>query len=206
MCANNDVVQYYLDGALVYTGSTWESYYHDVESTPRAVDSLLFRVGTAIHNPNNEGKGMFIDNINTDVIAIPQPCPTFVQTLTLTETSDDCNLPAPTARPGSMGMNMGGGSICSADAELSAALEAAWASSLPLFDDNSFASMRASVALSGDWENAAATSRDITFTITYVTIGCIAHAVRLTEHTSFWHRSRLLKMCILPGAAATARS
>ena len=130
MCAGNDVVQYYLDGVLVYTGSTWESYYHDYEAvapagTPRAVDSLLFRVGTRVHNPNNEGKGMFIDNINTDVITIPQPCPTFVQTLTLTETSNDCNQPAPTAQSGGMGMNMGGGSVCSADGELSAALEAA---------------------------------------------------------------------------------
>lgn len=46
----NDVLKVYLDGTLIHTGSTWESYYYFYEQivagTPRkqAVDSMLFRV------------------------------------------------------------------------------------------------------------------------------------------------------------------
>ena len=80
-------------------------------------------------------------------------------------------MPSPAVNGGSkgMGMNMGA-SACSANDELSAALESMWASTSPLFDDNSFASMRASVAVVGDWANAAATTRVITLTITYVSL------------------------------------
>jgi len=51
---NNDVMNIWLNGALIHTGSTWENYYRFNElitpGTPRlqAVDSMLFRVaGTA---------------------------------------------------------------------------------------------------------------------------------------------------------------
>jgi hypothetical protein len=65
---SNDVVQIYIDGILVHTGTSWENYFRfDNESNPslvsnsRTVDSLLFRQsGTA--TPANAGKGFLIDN------------------------------------------------------------------------------------------------------------------------------------------------
>ncbi len=64
---NNDVVLVYIDGAVVYTGTTWEGYYaNDPESADgspsRTVDSLLIRLaGTS--SPGNFGKGFLIDNL-----------------------------------------------------------------------------------------------------------------------------------------------
>lgn len=66
---SNDVVNIYIDGTLVHTGTTWENYYRfDDESNPtlqdnsRTVDSLLIRVaGTAV--PAHAGKGFLFDNV-----------------------------------------------------------------------------------------------------------------------------------------------
>src|SRR3989338_736028 len=67
---DNDVVQVYIDGTLIHTGTSWENYYrYDTESNPllvdesRTVDSLLFRAGGAAA-PANAGFGYLIDNLN----------------------------------------------------------------------------------------------------------------------------------------------
>ncbi len=61
----NDVVEVYVDDALVHTGTSWEDYFRDCESNPtRTVDSLLFRSsGTAA--PGTAGSGFLIDNVAT---------------------------------------------------------------------------------------------------------------------------------------------
>ena len=63
----NDVVNIYLDGELIHTGTTWESYYYNNEritaGTPRlqAVNSMLFRVaGTAA--PATSGNGFYFED------------------------------------------------------------------------------------------------------------------------------------------------
>ncbi len=58
----NDVVQVYLDGVLIHTGTTWEDYYRDFEvGVPHGVDSMMFRVaGTAA--PATLDHGFLIDN------------------------------------------------------------------------------------------------------------------------------------------------
>lgn len=67
---SNDVVEIYIDGALVHTGTSWENYFrYDDESNPglanpysRTVDSLLFRMsGSAV--PGNDGYGYLVDNV-----------------------------------------------------------------------------------------------------------------------------------------------
>lgn len=77
----NDIVQIYIDGSLVHTGTSWEDYFREQEGNPtRTVDSLLFRVaGTAA--PLTSGKGFLIDNFNpstslTPVTPTPEPTPT----------------------------------------------------------------------------------------------------------------------------------
>ncbi len=74
----NDIVQVYLDGSLIHTGTTWESYFYNVNDgvpapSVRAVDSLLFRQsGTAV--PGNAGFGFYFDNIDvSNAAAIPEP-------------------------------------------------------------------------------------------------------------------------------------
>jgi len=74
----NDVVSIYVDGSLVHTGSTWETYYYGNELTdspnPRlqAVDSVLFRVSSAPTDPNTvSGGGFFFDNAS--VAPVPEP-------------------------------------------------------------------------------------------------------------------------------------
>lgn len=71
---SNDVVNIYIDGVLVHTGTTWENYYrfdtesqgspHDenLENKSRTVDSLLFRVSGAAA-PATAGLGYLIDNV-----------------------------------------------------------------------------------------------------------------------------------------------
>jgi hypothetical protein len=69
----NDVVNVYLDGALVHTGTTWEDYYRDwtAGALPSPVDSMMFRVaGTAV--PAVSGNGFLIDNVS----AYSGPVPT----------------------------------------------------------------------------------------------------------------------------------
>lgn len=73
--SGNDIVKVYLDGSLIHTGTTWESYFYNVTDSgpagsPRAVDSLLFRMaGTA--NGANAGAGFYFYNVETS--NIPEP-------------------------------------------------------------------------------------------------------------------------------------
>ena len=76
--ARNDVVKVYIDGTLVYTGTTWEDYFRwctesggglpndAAADQSRTVDSMLFRVGgaTGVTHPLNLGKGFLIDNLS----------------------------------------------------------------------------------------------------------------------------------------------
>jgi hypothetical protein len=72
----NDIVNVYVDNALVHTGTTWESYYYDYEridpGSPRlqAVDSLMFRA-RGIAAPSTLGAGLYFDNI--DLEPVPEP-------------------------------------------------------------------------------------------------------------------------------------
>jgi hypothetical protein len=66
---NNDVVQVFIDGALVATGGTWEDYYRfDPEQAGNGnvvptVDKVLFREA-GDPDAGNAGQGFLIDNIN----------------------------------------------------------------------------------------------------------------------------------------------
>ena len=73
----NDVLKIYLNGQLIKTGTTWESYYYKYENitagTPRlqAVDSMLFRVaGTAA--ASTSGKGFYFEDV---VVGNSSPIP-----------------------------------------------------------------------------------------------------------------------------------
>ena len=61
---SNDIVQVYLDGALVHTGTSWEDYARSVGGAPNPVDSILFRAGGTAA-PANMGKGFLIDNFSS---------------------------------------------------------------------------------------------------------------------------------------------
>lgn len=69
----NDVVQVYVDGALMHTGGSWEQYFRIGEGNPsRPVDSFLFRTaGTA--QPANSGLGFFVDNVSVTTEPLPVP-------------------------------------------------------------------------------------------------------------------------------------
>ena len=76
----NDVVQVFIDGALVTTGGTWEDYYRfDPEQAGGGnlvptVDKVLFREsGTA--DAGNAGQGFLIDNIGLTSSATPTTPP-----------------------------------------------------------------------------------------------------------------------------------
>jgi Cadherin-like beta sandwich domain len=63
---SNDVVDVYLDGVLIHTGTSWEDYYRDVApgGLPAPVDSIMFRTaGTAA--PATSGNGFLIDNFSS---------------------------------------------------------------------------------------------------------------------------------------------
>jgi hypothetical protein len=74
----NDVLKIWLNGSLIHTGSTWESYYYNYEritaGTPRlqAVDSMLFRVaGTAA--PGTSGNGFYFEDFAIGNTIVPAP-------------------------------------------------------------------------------------------------------------------------------------
>lgn len=65
--ASNDVVEIYIDGNLVHTGTTWENYYRfdseaNAEQSPRIVKTLLFRAG-GLSVPANTSNGFLFDNV-----------------------------------------------------------------------------------------------------------------------------------------------
>jgi hypothetical protein len=63
--ARNDVVQIYIDGALVTTGTSWEDYFRYCEANPpRTVDSMLFRTGGGAV-PGNAGNGFLFDAMSS---------------------------------------------------------------------------------------------------------------------------------------------
>jgi hypothetical protein len=70
----NDVLKIYVDGSLVHTGTTWESYYYAegegvAEPRLQAVDSLLFRVaGTAASA--TLGQGFYFDDVEINSPAV----------------------------------------------------------------------------------------------------------------------------------------
>ena len=72
----NDIVTIALNGNVIHTGTTWESYYAAFAdgnipiTEQRAVDALNFHVrGTAA--PGTLGNGLFIDNV--EVSNVPAP-------------------------------------------------------------------------------------------------------------------------------------
>jgi len=64
---SNDVVQVWIDGVLMITGTSWENYYRydseaSAEQSPRIVKTVIFRSsGTAV--PADAGKGFYFDNL-----------------------------------------------------------------------------------------------------------------------------------------------
>ena len=79
---SNDVVNIYLNGVLVHTGTSWEDYYraNDPGSYPLGVpvQTLVFTTG-AVAVPGNRGGGYYFDNIVTKVVSGPPM--TYVPTL-----------------------------------------------------------------------------------------------------------------------------
>jgi hypothetical protein len=76
---SNDIVNVYLDGVFIHTGTSWEDYARDTGGAPNTVDSIMFRVsGTAI--PANSGKGFLIDNFSS--FSGPVPLDTTAPTVT----------------------------------------------------------------------------------------------------------------------------
>lgn len=81
---SNDVVEIFIDGVSVHTGTTWENYYRFdseaiAEQSPRTIDSLIFQArsgaGTA---PATLGAGFLFDNLSllSSVPLTPAPTPT----------------------------------------------------------------------------------------------------------------------------------
>lgn len=68
--ADNDVVSYFVDDALVHTGDSWEEFYTNFQPALHPlgvpVQTGIFRIsGTAVDTVR--GDGLFIDNVSTDV-------------------------------------------------------------------------------------------------------------------------------------------
>lgn len=65
----NDSVDIYIDGVLVHSGTTWESYYTTTTEgqappTKQAIDTLLFRLSTPAGMPASLiGGGYYVDNV-----------------------------------------------------------------------------------------------------------------------------------------------
>jgi hypothetical protein len=61
----NDVVNVYVNGALVHTGTTWEDFFRYCEGNPtRTVDSQIFQARGSVPNPGVAGRGFLIDNLS----------------------------------------------------------------------------------------------------------------------------------------------
>lgn len=89
----NDVVQIYIDGVLVKTGTSWEDYFRFCEGNPtRTVDSLLFRTaGTAA--PATSGNGFLIDNMG--IASSTNAAPTMVVDDDGQASLTDCDVAGP---------------------------------------------------------------------------------------------------------------
>jgi len=87
--SGNDIVRIVIDGVLVHTGTTWETYYSHLASPKLyAVDAVMHRISTA--NPADAGNGLFLD----DVVVDNQPYPTC---------GDEIVAPRPLYVPGGVG-------------------------------------------------------------------------------------------------------
>jgi hypothetical protein len=89
---SNDVVKVYLNGALIYTGTTWEDYFRDFAGgIPFPVDSIMFReAGTAV--PGLLGKGFLIDNFSSTSGPVPTSLHVVTNVNGGTATASDFNL------------------------------------------------------------------------------------------------------------------
>jgi hypothetical protein len=87
----NDVVQVYIDGVLVKTGTSWEDFFRFCEGNPtRTVDSMLIRTaGPAV--PANAGNGFLIDNMGN--ASTTNATPTMVVDADGQASLTDCNAP-----------------------------------------------------------------------------------------------------------------
>ncbi|MCA9366302.1 hypothetical protein KC722_01850, partial [Candidatus Kaiserbacteria bacterium] len=86
---SNDTVDIFIDGSLVYSGTTWENYYRFdseavAEQSPRLLKTILFRAaGTAV--PANSGEGFLIDNLS---LTASDPAPVVKSSNTITIMGD----------------------------------------------------------------------------------------------------------------------
>jgi hypothetical protein len=73
----NDVLRIWLNGALIHTGTTWESYYYNNEritagsARVQAVDSMLFRVNSAA--AGTSGNGFYFEDFAIGNSIVPAP-------------------------------------------------------------------------------------------------------------------------------------
>lgn len=79
---SNDVVNVYIDGTLVHTGTSWENYYRydseaAAEQSPRIVKTVLFRQSGAA-TPANAGNGFLFDNYSSAALTVVPPPPVTV--------------------------------------------------------------------------------------------------------------------------------
>ena len=92
---NNDVVNVFLNGTLIYTSGTWEVYYYflggvNVQPRLQAVNSLLVRSsGTA--KPSYNGTGFYFTEIGVSTV-IPSTVPVILPTPVGTEVVEDFTL------------------------------------------------------------------------------------------------------------------
>lgn len=83
--SGNDIVTIMLNGEVIHTGTTWETYYASsgewsATPVPIAVDALLYRLaGTAV--AGNIGNGFYFDDVvcNNSPVPLPEPITTIVQ-------------------------------------------------------------------------------------------------------------------------------
>lgn len=97
---SNDIVEIYIDGVLVHTGTTWENYYRydseaSAEQSPRIIKTLLFRTGGAAA-PATLGLGYLIDNVSL-TSSTQEPAPTEV-TVTIVKYVDGAHATAENAQ------------------------------------------------------------------------------------------------------------
>jgi hypothetical protein len=84
----NDVVNVYVDGVLVHTGTSWEDYFRQNQPPgTRTVDSILFRTGGA-PAPDTNGDGFLIDNLT--LFSGPGPVCSFTDSGTTRTLNGDC--------------------------------------------------------------------------------------------------------------------
>lgn len=84
----NDVVQVWVDGALLHTGTSWEDYFRQNQPPgTRTVDSILFRTGGPAA-PATAGNGFLIDNLA--LFSGPGPQCTFTTSGTTMTLNGDC--------------------------------------------------------------------------------------------------------------------